>query len=428
VGSIRPLSNGRVLVADPVGQVLARVDLDDGTLDTLGGVGQGPQEYRQPDALLPLPGDTTLLVDLGNGRLVEVGPEGTFGRTYPLARQGSGGQLIIVIPRFTDGEGGYYYEPEEIRGGAVADSALVMRFPREGFRGEVVCAIKLADPPARRGGGGVILGRRPLGPRDDWAVAPDGRVAVVRDEGYRVEWITPDGRRRVGPENPIRTERVGRAEKEAWFQEFLNGEISTGIRRFPDGSREVTFRRGSSSRPPEDLDAYDWPDRLPPFRAKRSRVSPAGELWVERWGPVGTRPLVDIFDDAGERVADVELPAGRRLVGFGPGVVYLARTDEYGLEWLERYLKTWAPMDQKTGGRAVLEVGVEVEGRVHAHRVNEMTRILGTGMAHNPVPWVGPRTYVIRRTSCEGAVSPKGIRSESTVVPNDVGVEMLVAS
>jgi len=337
MGGIRPLSNGRVLVADPVGQILALVDLDAGILDTLGGVGQGPQEYRQPDALLPLPGDTTLLVDLGNGRLVEVGPDGTFGRTHPLARQGSGGQLTILLPCFTDGEGAYYYEPEEIGTGALADSALVMRFPRAGFRGEVVCAIKLADPPARRGGGSVMLGRRPLGPRDDWAVAPDGRVAVIRAEGYRVEWIAPDGRRRVGPENPIGTERVGRAEKEAWFEEFLNGEISTGIRRFANGSREVTFRRGSSSRPPEDLDGYDWPDRLPPFRAKRSRVSPAGELWVERWGPVGAPPLVDIFDGAGEKVADVELPAGRRLVGFGAGVVYLARTDEYGLEWLERY-------------------------------------------------------------------------------------------
>jgi hypothetical protein len=337
VAGIRPLSNGHVIVADPLGQVLAVVDLDSGTLDTLGGVGQGPQEYRQPDAIFPLPGDTTLLVDLGNARLVEIAPEGTFGRTSPLARQGSAGQLRIVIPRFVDASGSYYYEPEDITAGPAGDSALVMRFPRDEVRGELVCAIKLADPADQQRRGSIMLGRRPLSARDDWAVAPDGSVAVVRADGYRVEWIAPDGSRVIGTPNPVRPQRIGRAEQEQWFSEFLTGEISVGIRRSADGSRQITFRRGSSSRTPADLDAYDWPDRLPPFRAKRTRVSPAGELWVERYLPAGSPPLVDIFNRAGEKVAEVELPPGRRVVGFGPGLVYLVRTDDVGLEWLERY-------------------------------------------------------------------------------------------
>jgi hypothetical protein len=337
VGGIHPLSNGQVMVADPLGQILAVVDPDFGTLDTLGGVGQGPQEYRQPDATFPLPGDTTLLVDLGNSRLVEVAPDGTFGRTSSLARQGSAGQLTIVIPRFVDGDGNYYYEPEAITAGPMADSALVMRFPRDQARGDLVCAIKLADASDQRRRGSIMLGRRPLGARDDWAVAEDGSVAVVRAEGYQVEWIAPDGTRVIGSPNSVRPARIGRAEREQWFSEFLTGEIAVGIRRSADGSRQVSFRRGSSSRPPADLNAYDWPDRLPPFRAKRTRVSPVGELWVERYLPVGSPPLVDIFDRAGEKVAEIELPLGRRLVGFGPGVVYLVRTDDDGLEWLERY-------------------------------------------------------------------------------------------
>lgn len=341
VSGIRPLSNGHVMVADPLGQILAVVDLDGGTLDTLGRVGQGPQEYREPDAIFQLPGDTTLLVDLGNARLVEIAPDGIFGRTSPLARQGSDGQITIVIPRFVDAAGSYYYEPEDITVGSVADSALVMRFPRDAPRGELVCAIKLADPADHRRRGSIMLGRQPLGARDDWAVAQDGSVAVVRADGYRdgyrVEWIAPDGSRVVGPPNPVRPERIGRAEQEQWFSEFLTGEISVGIRRSADGSRQITFRRGSRSRTPADLDAYDWPDRLPPFRAKRTRVSPAGELWVERYVPVGSPSLVDIFDRAGKKVAEIELPPGRRVAGFGPGLVYLVRIDDDGLEWLERY-------------------------------------------------------------------------------------------
>ncbi len=337
VGGIRPLANGQVMVADPLGQILAVVDQNFRALDTLGGVGQGPQEYRQPDAIFPLPGDSTLLVDLGNSRLVEVASDGTFGRTSSLARQGSTGQLTIVIPRFVDGTGNYYYEPEAITAGPVGDSALVMRFPRDEARGELVCAIRLADASDQRKRGSMMLGRRPLGARDDWAVAEDGSVAVVRAEGYQVEWIAPEGTRVIGPPNPVRPARIGRAEQEQWFSEFLTGEIAVGIRRSADGSRHVSFRRGSSSRPPADLNAYDWPDRLPPFRAKRTRVSPVGEVWVERYLPVGSPPLVDIFDRAGEKVAEIELPVRRRLAGFGTGLVYLVRTDDDGLEWLERY-------------------------------------------------------------------------------------------
>ena len=62
VQRVRELTDGRVLVADPLGQVLLIVNLAAGTADTLGGVGQGPEEYRQPDAVWALPGDSTLLV------------------------------------------------------------------------------------------------------------------------------------------------------------------------------------------------------------------------------------------------------------------------------------------------------------------------------------------------------------------------------
>ena len=51
---------------------------------------------------------------------------------------------------------------------------------------------------------------------------------------------------------------------------------------------------------------------------------------------------MDVFDGSGERQGWVELPPGRRLVGWGTTVdgdpaVYLARIDEFDLKWLERY-------------------------------------------------------------------------------------------
>jgi len=65
VERIRELPNGRVMVADPIGQALLLLAQDLSSADTLGRVGSGPQEYQQPDAVFPLPGDSTLLIDLG---------------------------------------------------------------------------------------------------------------------------------------------------------------------------------------------------------------------------------------------------------------------------------------------------------------------------------------------------------------------------
>ena len=63
------MPDGRLLISDGLGQALMMVDLDAATADTIGRVGGGPEEYRMPDALFRLPGDSILLVDLGNGRL-----------------------------------------------------------------------------------------------------------------------------------------------------------------------------------------------------------------------------------------------------------------------------------------------------------------------------------------------------------------------
>ena len=80
VRGLRELPDGRVLIADGLGQVLVIVDLDAGTVDTVGRVGGGPREYRMPDRLFALPGDSILLVDLGNGRLTVLDPDLEFGR------------------------------------------------------------------------------------------------------------------------------------------------------------------------------------------------------------------------------------------------------------------------------------------------------------------------------------------------------------
>ena len=85
IQTVRELRDGRVLVADPLGKELYLVDLAAGTRTVVGSQGQGPNEYLQPDAVWALPGDSTLLVDLGNGRVVALGPDLGFGPTLPIS-------------------------------------------------------------------------------------------------------------------------------------------------------------------------------------------------------------------------------------------------------------------------------------------------------------------------------------------------------
>lgn len=67
-------------------------------------------------------------------------------------------------------------------------------------------------------------------------------------------------------------------------------------------------------------------------------ITPSGEAWVRRHRPAAAAEVrYDLFDGAGRLVHQVELPAGRRLVGLGTGTVYTVREDEDGLQWLERY-------------------------------------------------------------------------------------------
>jgi hypothetical protein len=62
----------------------------------------------------------------------------------------------------------------------------------------------------------------PYQPRDAWAVAADGRIAVVRQAPYRVEWIGPQPTRTIaGPIVPAERIRVGPAEREAYLDQMM---------------------------------------------------------------------------------------------------------------------------------------------------------------------------------------------------------------
>lgn len=345
IQTVRELSDGRVLVADPLGKALYLLDMARGTRRQVGSEGQGPQEYRQPDAVWALAGDSTLLVDLGNARLVTLGPDLAFGATRPIA-QGDfepGRPLVLAIPQGVDAAGGVYFRGMTARLGdaAPSDSADILRLPRGGGQPTTVARFKLPDQQVTRSGSAnnqnTSVSPMPLTPEDAWGVAPDGSVVIARARDYHVEWIAPNGTRRSGP--PLRWDpvRVGSAEKEEYLDDAGRGGGIAVSLTVENGRPSMSMQRGGAGQGRREASQYTWPERLPPFYGGRIPVDPQGRAWVRRRVRAGAPAAYDVFDRTGTRLTTVTLEPGRRVVGFGATSVYVVSHDEFDLAYLERY-------------------------------------------------------------------------------------------
>jgi hypothetical protein len=329
----RELADGTVLVADPLAPALLRLHPESGVVDTLGRIGGGPGEYRQPDHVFALPGDSTLMVDLGRLRLVAVSPDGLFGSGHPMSFSTRDGDLHTFIPRFIDARGRLYAEAPRNPEGP-PDSIAVVRYGRNPAALDTVAFLWL--PEYRRGGWLMLAGR------GDWAVGPDGSVAVIRAHGYAIDWYRPTGEFVAGSPNEFDSHAIGSVDKEVFMEEMASGALSVTSLVSESGTESRSYSRGVSDatgRP--SADDFQWAEKFPPFKNGGSLVSPDGNLWVERMLPHDLPPRMEVFNRAGERLGYVPLPVGRRMVAFsgvaGSLAVYLVRTDEVGLKWLERY-------------------------------------------------------------------------------------------
>jgi hypothetical protein len=344
LSGVRELSDGTVLAADPTSEVVLRLDMETGTADTLGREGAGPQEYDGPDRVFPLPGDSTLLVDLGNGRLVVIDPEGTFVSWTPMATSNKIGRLRILHPTFVDAAGNIYslapYWQDR-----VPDTSAINRINRAKWEETPVAWIWHPEREWRPRTEKQLI----LVAYDSWAVGDDGRVAVVRANGYSVDWYFPDGQVIRGPPNDVDVYPLRRADKEAAVEAR---NANTIWARTTGSATEITSirsTRGSSSSNRWGIDDFEWPSTLPTF-GPGTIVSPQGEAWVARMMPAGEPARYDVFDESGTRLGFIELSPGSKVIGFGTGrgekaVAYVTHTDDVGFVWLERYrvLRTNGP-------------------------------------------------------------------------------------
>ena len=244
-----------------------------------------------------------------------------------------------MLPRAVDSQGRIYFQP--LGGGPrtqLPDSAPIVRWDRVGGGRDTLALVGLpkmnvatAGSPDNRS---VSMRPVPLSPEDAWAVSWDGRVAVARAGEYRVDWVYPDGSSLMGEPIPYEPVKLSRADKEEWIEGLSNG-LRVGV-EVENGQRRISFGRGGGGSAP-NIDGFDWPESKPAFVARGVWMTPQGEAWVQRHVPAGEDVVFDVFDGEGVLKARVRFPSDRQISGFGRETVYATRTDELGLQWLERY-------------------------------------------------------------------------------------------
>lgn len=356
IGSLRELSDGRVLVTDIIEERILVLDLRRGRATSIGRIGSGPVEFSRPGPLLPAGGDTTWMLDSDNARLVRIHPDGTLGQSFSLlAREGpfrtdeSGTRVTVdrprssIHPQYIDPLGRMF---EEKRVGVsqrsdriTRDSAAILRWDLTSGVADTLAwlytASSFATATARPPGRVAVFTTSvhvPFNSRDAWAMGRDGSIAIVRAGEYHVEWITPDLRLIVGEPIPYERIRITESDRE----EAIGRTVAAAAR--------------AAERMPVDAAAPDlapamrrmeWPGYKPPFTGD-PHVDPANRVWIPLTpSRVGDPVTYDVVDRTGRRVERVRMPPSTIIIGFGATSIYTRRLDDFDLQYLQRYDATW---------------------------------------------------------------------------------------
>ena len=353
ITALRELSDGRVLVADGVEKQLTMLTSSLRIARTIGRVGEGPGEFKGLASLSAMHGDTTLLYDHLNQRFTVIHPDGTPGTTIPeqavratrIAMTGPGGgrplqvspqrRYCVIVPELPRGMA-VPKGPQgqnEVRS-AVDDSSTVGCGALDDAAPTTLTRLRR---PATRPIGDPEL--RAFGPvlfdkADGWAMAPSGDVAVVRSDPYRVEWHRAGRLPLLGPAIPWtpgpvtknELDRIHRTRKARLLEQDGKPRVA------PDGS-------GHGTTPAARLADIPLPSATtkPPFQADGIVAGPGNELWVLRHGVDGALPRYDVFNAQGQRIRQVELDDGLKVIAVGARHIYTVRVDDDGLHHLERW-------------------------------------------------------------------------------------------
>jgi hypothetical protein len=328
VTGVRELPGQRAIVTDQFERRVFLVDFKTGTRQQLGRQGDGPAEYRFPMAPMGASASRTLIFDATLRRIHVLNADGSFGQSLTPPYNAVPGGLLAA--RGVDAAGRVYFEGNSFNSetGRFTDSVAVLRWnPVDNVTETIGKVWTGGRVMVDRGGMKASVARSimPFPRVDAWVMVPDGRVVLVRQNPHEIVVFERGIATRTGATIAYSSIPVTAAERSAYRE-----------RQQP--ARMTASGGGDSRRAPPVGDA-EFPPDMPAFIASSVIASPTGTLWIGRSHRAADRTWrYDLFDARGKAIGAAKLPIHSRVVGFGDGVVYVARTNpDDDLVYLERH-------------------------------------------------------------------------------------------
>ena len=342
LGQVRGIDVGgdRIYVIDSQVPVVRVYDMDGLHLLDIGREGDGPGEFRRPEALTVHPADGRLFVrDGGSGRINIYSPDGEPLERWMVRTGWNFGTPMTIT---TDG---VLFTPALLNVGvAVEDWEIgLVGYGPEGASGDTI-----AQPHydfrewriiARSEGNGTSVNMVPFSPQIHWAVGGNGTSASGVSEDYRIDVQRTDGSRMtiIWDYEPV---GVQRAEADWWER------------------AETANMRGM-----QEGWAWNGPG-IPATKPAYDRLQPDlnGRIWVRRVGPGIKLPgcaedpfedsgwyrnpcwrdeyVYDLFDVDGRYLGEVDAPDGFRLSPrpyIKDNLVIALVEDEEGVPYVKRF-------------------------------------------------------------------------------------------
>jgi hypothetical protein len=394
VAAVQALPGGRLLVNDPAKR---RVVLLDSTLKEVAVVADTTAATRnayggQNGGLIPFRGDSALFVDPQSLSMLVIDPAGKVVRIMaaprandvffllggPMGNPGFDAKGRLVYRMMGGMRGGPRAPGQPTTPPVLPDSVPIVRYDLTARKLDTAVFVKVYAPKfnvVQTDGGGMRMSSyiNPLPEVDDWAILPDGTIAIVRKD-YHVDFVDADGKRTSAPKIPFEWQRLTDSMKvsiidssKAAFERMRAAGpgagpggnqivVSAGPGGPPPGGAPggavpmIVIREDGGGAPPRRgpaagerraegpppmsfVQPSELPDYRPAFSNGSVRADAEGKLWVRIISPKpASGPEYDVIDRTGKLVDRVVLPAGTTIAGFAPGgIVYLGVRDASGV-------------------------------------------------------------------------------------------------
>jgi len=332
---------GEILVLDQQAAEVRAFDASGKHLRSIGKPGGGPGELMPGQTLMGVRagrGDTVYVADIGRFRIVGLTADGKEIGSYELPltqgipvafRPAPGGKVAVQVRRMA------------LPG--ITDSTVT---PRDfiiirDLTGGTADTVATLDSGGTLNFTGGKMQTRIFASEPMWTILDDGRIVIGRNDTYRLQVFTPDGKLERVIQRPVEAAPVTTAAQDA-YRKLMRKLVERQLGAQGQGANPAAIAYVDQM-----LKAMQFADFFPVYASLMG--GPDNTLWVQRF-PVEmlaaadeqldlenlTAPDWDVFDGQGRLLGRVTLPErfnGMRVVGRS---IYGVQRDELDVQHVVR--------------------------------------------------------------------------------------------